>query len=932
MKKHLLFSLFAMVLSLCTYAQEVTLDFTTNTWGLPVGKANKGTEPISLTSGDYTVTFETGYYYNSGYLMLSSTNAALTLPAFDFDVEKIVVTGNTNASTSVKQNIYVGEQAVSTETTGAVGTNTYLIAETAQAAGTLYTLKVTNSKNAQVTKIEVFKKSTGEGGEGGEETPDTPEPVVITPPTFSPTNTYVANSVDVTLAAEEGMKIYYTTDGTEPTVESTEYTAPFTLSVTDADLKVTVKAIAVDAEGNISAVASQVYNVKVVKPMEVPEGYVGFDFIMNPWGLPLGYGEGETAEAGNITAPIVQNDVTMTFTDGSTPTRMWDYNAGGQLRIYKNGTITITAPTGKVITAVEINKSQGTLTVGESTEDVTSWTGSTEAVTFNCTKNARIETILVKVEDAPAVVVEAPVITPATGTYTEAQYVTISGNSDYTIYYTTDGTEPNDGIGDEHIYTGYFTVSETTTVKAVAYDDDGNKSAVATSVITIIPTYTSIADMLAIIPESSASKINVMYSFENLLVTGVAGPNVYVHDGTNAFLLYCYDSPFKAGDKISGNVTGDLYKYNGLPELSLTEPKWTNVASAGASEEVAPTVKAIADVTAANLNEYIRLEEVSFVVKNSKNYTFTDGTNNITVRDNFGVMATEYSTEEKYNINAFVAIYNTTIQLYPLTEDDVELITTLQNAEAAWATETVEVKLGEAVVNTFTTLSDGVVTYTSSDETVATVDETGAVTVVGCGIATITASVPETTTFLADVASFTLTVLSDGDGTFEKPYLVGDAISVYNPDGKIANVWVKGYIVGYVEKSSMSGTVFEIPTEAQTEIVIAATPDETDIDKCFPVQLPSGFVRTGLNVFEKNELHGAEVWVKGSIEKYFGVAAMKSTSDYSLDGNNLASGIDGITVDGKNAPKAIYTISGQKVNAITKGGIYIIDGKKVFVK
>ncbi len=925
MKKNLLLSLFAMVLSLCTYAQEVTLDFTTNTWGLPEGSSNKATAAATYQSGDYTITLEaasSGYYFNTqGYLMLGKTDATLTLPAFNFDVEKIVVTCTSGTSSSVTQNIYVGETAVSDVATGG-NEHTFAIAETSQAAGTIYTFKVTNNKNTQITKIEVFKKSTGE--EGGEETPDTPEPVVITPPTFSPTNTYVANSVEVTLAAEEGMKIYYTTDGTEPTVESTEYTAPFTLSATDEDLKVTVKAIAVDAEGNVSEVASLQYSIYVVKPMEVPEGHVGFDFIMNPWGLTLGSGSGETADAGNITAPIVQNDVTMSFTDGSTPTRMWSNNGGGQLRIYKNGTITITAPAGKVITAVEFNSAKGTFTVGESTEAVTSWTGSETAVTFTCTANAQIKTILVKVEDAPAVVVEAPVITPETGTYAEAQTVTITAAEGFSIFYTLDGTDPSDA---SNVYEGPFTVSETTTIKAIATNDEDVPSAVTTSVITIMPSYTTIAAMLE---DITADKVEVTYTFENLLVMGAAKANVYVHDGTNAFLLYGYDYTFKAGDRISGSVLGQLYTYSGLPELAVSD-KWANVTVTSSDNEVVPTVKTIAEVTDANLNEYIRLEEVAFVSADGKNYTFTDGTNNITVRDNFGVMAAEYSTEEKYNINAFVAIYKTSIQIYPLTEDDVELITVLKNAEAAWENEAVEVKLGEAVANKFTTLSDGVVTYTSSNEAVATVDATGAVTVVGYGIATITASVPETATFLADDASFTLTVRSDADGTLANAYLVSDAIAVYVAGDTIYDVWVKGYIVGYSNSSSMSGTLFEIPTEAQTEIVIAAAPDETDINKCFPVQLPKGDVRTGLDVFANNELHGAEVWVYGDIMKYFGIAGMNNTADYSLDGKNPVTGINGIEVE-KNAPKGIYTIAGQKVNTITKGGIYIIDGKKTFVK
>ncbi len=65
-------------------------------------------------------------------------------------------------------------------------------------------------------------------------------------------------SFDVTItAADETYTIYYTTDGTNPTINSTEYTAPFELPYGSAPT--TVKAIAVDGQGNVSRVTTVVY-------------------------------------------------------------------------------------------------------------------------------------------------------------------------------------------------------------------------------------------------------------------------------------------------------------------------------------------------------------------------------------------------------------------------------------------------------------------------------------------------------------------------------------------------------------------------------------------------------------------------------------------------------------------------------------------------
>ena len=61
-----------------------------------------------------------------------------------------------------------------------------------------------------------------------------------------------------------------------------------------------------------------------------------------------------------------------------------------------------------------------------------------------------------------------------------ATTVKITAAEDLTIYYTTDGTEPakNPDNEWENQYYGSFDINETTTVKAIAYDEDGNASAV----------------------------------------------------------------------------------------------------------------------------------------------------------------------------------------------------------------------------------------------------------------------------------------------------------------------------------------------------------------------------------------------------------------------------------------------------------------------
>jgi len=130
---------------------DVTYDFTGSDWEVSNGALTNGTVSFSGTGS-------ANFQMNTGYFILGKSGAYINFPKYDKEVEKIVVTGRSGASGSVKQNIFVGETAVSTETTGATGANTYEIASANQAVGTQYTLKVTSSHNTQITKIEVFFK------------------------------------------------------------------------------------------------------------------------------------------------------------------------------------------------------------------------------------------------------------------------------------------------------------------------------------------------------------------------------------------------------------------------------------------------------------------------------------------------------------------------------------------------------------------------------------------------------------------------------------------------------------------------------------------------------------------------------------------------------------------------------------------------------
>ena len=292
--------------------------------------------------------------------------------------------------------------------------------------------------------------------------------------------------------------------------------------------------------------------------------------------------------------------------------------------------------------------------------------------------NGTIEISLISWDgfSAEAVKPVGPTITPGTGTYDTDQTVTIVDPTDnnYTIYYTLDGSEPTENSA---IYEAPFTVTETTTVKAVYVDDDDNMSAVSTVVITIKKqvVYTTIAELLEnCTATSSGDAPAVVFTPDKLVVTGVNASNVFVADNTGAFLLYGSGSNLKKGDVISGSISGKLYSYNGLPELSVSD-KWANITKNEETIAVTPLTMKAADVTTADASKYVRFEGLQLVsvaeVSGKTNYTMTDGTTEVVIRDQFNCLAEVFAEGQTYNVNVYVIPFRDAIQFYAVSAEDI---------------------------------------------------------------------------------------------------------------------------------------------------------------------------------------------------------------------------------------------------------------------
>ena len=118
-------------------------------------------------------------------------------------------------------------------------------------------------------------------------------------------------------------------------------------------------------------------------------------------------------------------------------------------------------------------------------------------------------------------------------------------------------------------------------------------------------------------------------------------------------------------------------------------------------------------------------------------------------------------------------------------------------------------------------------------------------------------------------------------GTKGDPYTVAEFIE---NQGNGKSRWMTGYVVGAVapEVTTISGNSdieWKAPTTLATTLVIADSPDVTDISKCVVVPLPQGSkFREQANLLDNPEVYKTQIWVKGTSDKYMGANGIGGNS------------------------------------------------------
>jgi len=131
----------------------------------------------------------------------------------------------------------------------------------------------------------------------------------------------------------------------------------------------------------------------------------------------------------------------------------------------------------------------------------------------------------------------------------------------------------------------------------------------------------------------------------------------------------------------------------------------------------------------------------------------------------------------------------------------------------------------------------------------------------------------------------------EGDGTRNNPYTVSDVLLLNKTTDDGNYYWVTGYIVGFVSTDN-NENVYTYNANANIKSNILVGRDvNTNVDNgCIPIQLPSGVIRDNVNLQDNPSNFQKHILLYGSLDKYFGVAAMKNITYAEIDGTSI--GID----------------------------------------
>lgn len=371
-----------------------------------------------------------------------------------------------------------------------------------------------------------------------------------------------------------------------------------------------------------------------------------------------------------------------------------------EMRIYTDHSVEVfpTVP-GKVISSVIVttgSESYGTVmgkavvTAGSSSATASAVTGistvNLSVVTFDLSGVTGCEYVkfalsaqsralswkIIYSEASGTPTVATPLFAPGSGNYLEAQQVSLTSATDgAAIYYTLDGSEPDNT---KSLYTAPFSISTTTTVKAVAYKADMNTSSVSTATYTFPTEVATIAALRA-----GGAGFYKLTGEAVLTLQSTTRNTKYIQDATAAVVIDdatgVITTSYNLGDGISGLI-GTTSVYNGSLQFV---PAVNPAAATSTGNVIQPrevTIETLVDypaqlvkVNGLTISDLSSGGNGTFILGKSYNL---NGANNPVLRTQYALdyIGTDLPATAQ-DIVGFPLMFNSTVQLVPRSLADI---------------------------------------------------------------------------------------------------------------------------------------------------------------------------------------------------------------------------------------------------------------------